>query len=333
MSKISNSLSKFKLNLKDKVVLTEAATGSYGITAVVAAMAGADVYALAKDSAYGSIEDSKNNVLAMAKKAGVESRITFIESVEEIKGHVDIVTNSGFVRPINRKLIDHLSEKSVITLMYEPWEFREEDIDIEYAYSKKVKVYGTNEGDQRLKTMEYIGLTVLYLLLNKKVSSFSEKNILILGNAKFADPVKRVLTQNSYKTHIVYSYSEKIDVSKYDVIVVAENEKQNILIGHDGAYIATNDLNQDHLVLHICGSVDFSNAKFDFLPENPKPFGYMSYRTDFVDDQALIDLQVGSLSVAEGMLVAGEKNLEGSEYKKFMEANYPALSFENSKYW
>ena len=49
ISKIKYSLDKFNLNLTGKVVLTEAATGAYSVTPVIAAMAGAKVYALAKE--------------------------------------------------------------------------------------------------------------------------------------------------------------------------------------------------------------------------------------------------------------------------------------------
>ena len=75
---------------------------------------------------------------------------------------VDILTNTGFLRPINKKLIKALTPKCVIPLMWEPWEFRPEEIDIDACVERGIKVYGTNEADPRLKTMDYIGWIVLF---------------------------------------------------------------------------------------------------------------------------------------------------------------------------
>ena len=45
---IKNSIEKFELNIKDKIVLTEAATGNFVVTPIIAALAGANVYAITK---------------------------------------------------------------------------------------------------------------------------------------------------------------------------------------------------------------------------------------------------------------------------------------------
>ena len=46
---IINSIKKFELNLKNLTVLTEAATGNFKVTAVIAALAGAKVIAFTKN--------------------------------------------------------------------------------------------------------------------------------------------------------------------------------------------------------------------------------------------------------------------------------------------
>jgi hypothetical protein len=48
---------------------------------------------------------------------------------------------------------------------------------------------------------------------------------------------------------------------------------------------------------------------------------------------AVIDLHTAGLKVAEGMLSANSAGLKGEEYKLFMEKNYPALGFDDQKYW
>jgi hypothetical protein len=330
LNKINNSILKFDLNLKNKIVLTEAATGSYSSTPIIALLAGAKkVYALVKETKYGTFEDVKKEF----EKYLNNPNFKIIKSLKEITHKIDIVTNSGFVRPIDEKFINYLDSNSVVTLMYEPWEFRSSDIDLELLHKNNIKVYGTNEHDKRLRTMDYIGLTVLYHLLDDKITAFSKNKLLILGNEEFTEPIERILTHNDYLVHVVNNYDELVNIEDFDIFIVAENKDTRYIIGHKDSYININFLNKEQKVIHICGNVDFKNAHFSHKPEKPVSFGYMSYRTDFIDDMALIDLQTASLKVAEGMIEANKLNLKNKDYKKFMESNYPSLSFDNNLYW
>ncbi len=334
LEKIDYSISKLELNLSDKIVLTEAATGNYMCTAIIADKAGAKrVYALAKDSIYGTIDDIKREYKEYFL-LNRDSNIVIIDSLDEIKEKVDIITNSGFIRPINEEVLKYTHKNSVITLMYEPWEFREGDIDLELVYKKGLKVYGVNEHNEKLRIMDYIGITVLYLLLDLKISHFSNREILVLGTYDFTEPIERTLKKNGYKVTMINDYKESIDINRYDIFVVAEHQRDREVIGNSkDAFIKTSDILDDKVVIHISGNVDFNGASFLHLPSKPAPFGYMSYRTDFIDNMAVIDLQTGSLKVAEGMLEANRLNLKGREYKDFVEQNYYGLAFSDEKYW
>ncbi|WP_413581363.1 hypothetical protein [Bdellovibrio sp. HCB288] len=335
-TKIIKSIKKFDLNMDGRVVLTEAATGVYAVTAVIAAMAGAKVYALAKESDYGDfskINSDMQKLIGGFADRSFNSRIKIIKDLSEINDHIDVVTNSGFVRPINEKLMDLLTKDSAISLMYEPWEFRESDIDLKQAVAKGIKVYGVNEHDQRLRTMEYIGFIALYLLLEQKITPFSNKKILVLGGSKFSDPVNKILMQNEYNVDVVSRYETATDITKYDVVILVENEDAQLLVGDEGAYISSGELMGNHLMIHICGNVDVNNVKCALIPASPKKYGFMSFRTDFIDSMALVDLQTAGLAVGEGMIKANCLGLKGFQYKKFMETNYPALAFEFEKYW
>ena len=59
----------------------------------------------------------------------------------------------------------------------------------------------------------------------------------------------------------------------------------------------------------------------------------MSYTADYTDSQAVIDLHTAGLKVAQGMMKANEMNLNKKKFRKYMIENYPAMSFENKKYW
>ena len=332
-NKIISSIKKFKLDLKGKIVLTEAATGNYVVTPVIAALSGATVFALTKNSKYGSTEYVRDQTYKLAKKAGVSSRINIINNIDDIDlEEIDILTNTGFLRPINRKKIKRLSPRCVIPLMWEPWEYRSADLDIEACLERGIKVYGTNESHKYLRTLEYIGYVTLYLLLDNKLSPKSS-HILLIGCKRFVEPVSKILRLNNYTTSEITDYTRPASVDEADAIIVLEHERKNLIIGNTDAFIKVSSIRNDQMVIHICGNVSFKGAKFRYVPEKPKPFGYMSFTADYIDIQAVIDLHTAGLKVAEGMLKANKLFLSGKDYKVFMETNYPALSFDEPKFW
>lgn len=331
--KIISSIKKFHLSLKNKIVLTEGATGNYRVTPVIAALAGAKVYAVAKDSGYGSSKEAMRQIYCLAGKMNVRAKITIVENINGIDlSKVDVLTNTGFLRPISSSLVNRLASKCVIPLMWEPWEYRESDLDLWACHGRGIKVYGTNESDKRLRIREYIGLTVLSLLLNNHLSPFSAK-ILLVGCKRFVGPVENILKINNYSVLTITNYNHFVSMDDIDAIVVLEHERNIPVIGGNEAFINKKNINRDTLVIHICGNVLLKHADFNYIPKNPRRFGYMSYTADFIDDKAVIDLHTAGLRVAEGMLKANKLGLNGLKYKIFMEKNYSALSFDNSKLW
>lgn len=331
-SKILKSLKKFDLNLSGKIVLTEAASGNYVVTPILAAIAGAKVYALFKESIYASFNEVKLQIKELADEFKVFDKITIITSYNDIDlSEIDILTNTGFNRPINKQLINKLSPKCVIPLMWEPWEYRSNELDLDACRERGIKVYGTNESDPRLRTMDYIGYIVLSLLLMEKQSPFSS-NILVLGDEHFAPPIIRILEKNNYSASYSGDYNERIILNDFNVVVFAEHNNHGLLLGEKGL-IKPSELSNNHLLIHIAGNVDVSKVKCKVIPDKPANFGYMSFTTDYIDSMAVIDLHTAGLIVAEGMSKAKENGLVGKMFKNFIESNYPGLAFENQKYW
>ena len=335
IKKIFDAINKFNLNLKNKTVLTEAATGNFVVTPIIAALAGAKVFALTKESKNGTIEEVKKQTYSLAKRVNTVSKIQITTNLDKIDlNKIDILTNLGFLRPINKSIISKLSPKCVIPLMWEPWEYRKDELDLDACYEKGIKVYGTNESDPRLKTMDYIGYIVLYFLLKNKLSPFSA-NVLVIGYKKFVEPIVYCLNQNNYSYKKITNYNRKVEnINEFDVIVIAENKSPKLIIGKDkNSYIELNLLSNETLLIHIAGNVELKGKNISCEPKEPQKFPYMSVTTDFIDSQAVIDLHTAGLKVAEGMLEANRLNLSQKEYKNYMESNYPALAFQNKKYW
>lgn len=324
------AIHKFELNLSGKIVLTEAASGNYVCTPLLAALAGANVYAFGKDSEFGTYSEVKKELMEFAIKLKINDKINIINNFNHVPlEEMNIVTNTGFLRPINRILINRLSSECVIPLMWEPWEHRPAELDIEACVEKGIKVYGTNESDERLRTFEYIGYIVLYWLLHFKLSPFSAK-ILILGNHEFVEPIKSVLQKLNYYFKVITDYNSNVNIKDFNCIVIAEYKSDKMIIGDDA--VIHIDSITDQKIIHISGNVCLNDYKY-CIPKNPKVFPYMSFTTDFIDKKAVIDLHAAGLKVAEGLLNANMLGLKGLEYKDFMEKNYPALSFSKKKFW
>lgn len=333
--KIKKSINKFNLNLKDKIVLTEAATGNFVITPIIAALAGANVYAYTRDSKYGTISEVIKQTNNLTSQLCLSNKIKIITDFDEVDlKRIDILTNTGFLRPINKKLINKLSKKCVIPLMWEPWEYRKNELDLEACFEKGIKVYGTNETDPRLSTMDYIGYIVLYFLLQNKLSPFSA-NVLVIGCKKFVEPIVNCLNLNNYSYKKITNYDRKVEnINEFNAIIIADNMSDRLIIGKDkDAFIDLNNMSNEVLLIHIAGNINIEGKNIKCKPKEPNKFPYMSFTTDFIDNKAVIDLHTAGLKVAEGMLKANELNLHGIEYKKYMELNYPALAFDNKKYW
>lgn len=334
--KIIQSINKFNLDLNNKTVLTEAATGNYVVTPVIAAVAGADVIAFTRDSRYGSVKDVLCQTEQLSNVFHVKDKIKITTDLNHIPlDSIDVLTNTGFLRPINAELIDRLSSCCVIPLMYEPWEFRKEDLDLDACAKKGIKVYGTDENDPRLKTMDYIGYIILYFLLNEKISPLSQPHILLLGNKRFIEPVYNILKNNGYTVKKIDDYNSplKDDVRLFDVIILLEHKRDSLLIGDESAFISSDSINPETLLIHIAGNVSIKGTHYKCIPDNPALFGNMSFTCDYIDSTAVIDLHTAGLKVAEGMIRANELALESVDYKKFMTRNYPSIAFPNKKYW
>jgi len=134
-NKIDDAVNRLNLDLSGKVVLTEAATGAYIVTPVIAALAGAEVYAFTKDTRYGTVADVRKQTNELVDLfSDKKLNVTIIDKLTpEIIAKADIITNSGHLRPLNNEKLQHSKKGVVIPLMYEAWEWRDADLDIEFC--------------------------------------------------------------------------------------------------------------------------------------------------------------------------------------------------------
>src|SRR5271157_4836151 len=101
-----DAVRRCELDLSGMTVLTEAASGAYSVTPVLAALAGAKrVFALARDSRFGTFDEVARGTIALARMANSSERIEIVsEKRRGIVAAADIITNSGHLRPIDREM-------------------------------------------------------------------------------------------------------------------------------------------------------------------------------------------------------------------------------------
>lgn len=306
---MKKAVAKFGLNLTGKRILTEAANNAFLWTPIIAALGGAEcVYAITATSRYASAEEVMRETKFHAERLGVANCIEISTCKhEEYIESADIITNLGFVRPIDGWMVERFKSDAVICLMWEPWEFRSTDIDLTACRRKGIMVLGTNEQDPQLQTSRYVAMTVVKLLLENNVEIY-DTNILLLGNGHFIQKTRSLI--ESMGARVVFSPEACSDM--LDCIVCLEHESDICLIGNEGlvdlmAFPAT-----PPLVIHVCGNIDIEHvcaAGAMLVPSYPASPGVMSFTTDHVGPKPVIDLHTAGLKVGQAWLDRDEEVL------------------------
>ncbi len=343
---IHNAIKKFGLNLDGLSVFTEAATGTYAFTSIIAALAKAkEVYAYTRDSKYGKKEDIRKQIVALAGEFEVSDRIVVVyDKSAEIIGKCDIVTNSGFVRPIDKKIIDAMKQTAVVPLMFEAWENRQTDIDLAYCHQKGIPVLGTNEGKDGANLFDCLGFLVSKVLLECGMEVFGN-NILILGGNEIATAFQQFFNRNFIKaTLITFNEAENepergvihyklfqqlAPTDEYDAVICAELLGDALLVGEDGVINAGNlHRFSDSLFVHVCGKVEMDFVKqkgIRMYPESIASLQHMSVAGDYLGPSIPIQLTTAGLKVGE---IMARLRIEGKACEEVIElaAKNPLIS-------
>lgn len=195
IDKLYRQVRALELDLRGKTVLTEAASGAYIVTPVLAAIAGAKVFAFSKTTRYGKVEEIFSNTRALAdsfKEFALD--IHLIDQLSpEIISQADIITNSGHLRPLNELILKYAKDEVVIPLMYEAWEWRDADMDISYIRKRNIRVGATNERHPRIDVFNYLGDMALKQIFDSGICPYKNKFILLCNN-DFGPFIAKVLS-------------------------------------------------------------------------------------------------------------------------------------------
>jgi hypothetical protein len=301
------------LNLSELAVLTEAATGAYGVTAVIAALAGArKVYALARASRYGSAAQAADWVLQLARAAGIAERIDIIESIPaDVLGDVDIVTNSGHLRPLTAALIDQLPSSAVVALMFEAWEFRPEDIDLEACNRRGIPVVGINERHKAVDVFSFLGELCAKQLHDCGIAVCRNRFALVCDNL-FAESMMRGLSGLGADVEL-FPKVEAVRRGEWDAVIIALRPTCEPRIGRSEArHLAA--VTPEAVIVQFWGDVNRELAASHGLnvwPTEPPALGHMAVLLSEIGPEPVIRLQAGGLRAAECIRRGGAPSLNG----------------------
>ena len=304
-----NAISRVSLDLKGLVILTEAASNHFSLTPLIAAMAGADrVIALGCDSRHGSFTKVRDELLDLADAWGVNDRVLVTDDrCDTFISQADVVTNLGFVRPLDADFLSRLKKTVALPLMWETWEFREQDMDLGACRRLGIPILGTNEDHPELGTTSFLGPVAIRLLFELEVEVLRSR-VVVVGGGKFAISIRAALVgAGAESVEVVVPTKDMGRLACWDsadAIIFAEHRIPDLLLGAGGWLdpIWLANINPAICLAHICGNLNEASLKNAGLRYAPAPIaglGYMSVTTNFVGPRPLIDLHAAGLRVGE----------------------------------
>lgn len=293
-----------RLDLSGMVVLTEAASDAWVVTPVLAALAGAKkVFAVARSSCYGTIEEIERETTGLARMAAVSERIEIIsEKRADIVAQADIVTNSGHVRPIDAGMVRCMKPTAVIPLMFEAWEFRSGDVDIEACRRLDIPVAGTNERHPAVDVFSYLGIMAVKMLLDAGIAVHGSR-VLVWCDNFFRPFLVKGLTVAGAVVESVEKLEDGAEALGADAILVALRPKAQPVVGRREAAVI-GPRYPTAVVAQFWGDMDrraLACQGVPFWPLEPPPPGHQGILLSSLGPEPIIRLQSGGLKVGEVM--------------------------------
>jgi hypothetical protein len=338
--KLQHIIKDLNIQLEGDCVLTEAASGAYACTPVLAALAGAEVHAFARHSHYGTANECIEQVKALAEKCGVSNRIHFhIEKNEMPWEKATVITNSGALRPLDSAILERVSSSCRIPLMFEAWEFRSQDLDLDFCKSKGIAVAGTNERHAQVDVFGYLGDMVVRQIQDAKQTPYRNKFI-VVSNNDFTPFLFTSLVKMSEGVGVYCPLEYKSEIENLGATYLGDwNEteipvewKSAAAVIYTGSPFSENlwgkfpllnlevwkNLNSP-LFLRFAGDLnegDFLQHEIEFYPSNV-PAGHMGILPSAIGWDPIVRLQAGSLKVTE-LMKTNEVNLNNEELAQYL---------------
>ncbi len=312
---IEQVISTLQIDLSGLTVLTEAGSGLFVYTPLIAARAGAtQVFVWTRDSSYGKASDIIERCKQLAHSFGVPDVMVFAENnrpTEHIE-KADIITNLGFVRPLNEEFLKKVKHGTVIPAMCEAWEVREKDIDVTYCKKKNIPLAGTWENFPAIEVFNYSGPLAVKLAHEGGFEVF-KNNIVVWSDDHFGQVISETFKRFGAKNVIMTTSVEQLyeNSSGLDFVFLCDYSEQATLLGKDGIIdiAKIKEWNPSCGFIHLYGKVDSAFLRENNISFYPQKDGYasvMSHTLAYLGPAPVINLHAAGLKVGECL----KKNVE-----------------------
>jgi hypothetical protein len=296
------------LDLRGRTVYTEAATGAYVVTPILAALAGARrVTAITRATPYGSVDEVIAQTKEIAELLGVWEQIAVgTERSPADVAEADVVTNSGHVRPIDAEFVSWMKPGAVVPLMFEAWEIQcgRFDIDLNALRMKGVQIAGTNERHPAVGVFEHLGPMAVVLLTECGIAVRGAR-VAVLCDNPFLPYLVGGLDRAGAEAWAGDSLGAIADQpAQADVVLVALRPTGYPTVDAAAAQQLARRW-PDAIVVQYWGDIDRSALAAAGLPywppEPPRP-GHMAVLPSAVGPEPIVRLQAGGLRVGQVLL-------------------------------
>lgn len=324
---IREAINLLQLDLTGARVLTEAASGVYAVTAVLAAAAGAEVYALTCDSSYASTPEVKRQVRTLADLAGIgRDQIAIDTDRSSVPGDLSIITNLGFVRPVDGTLLKRLAPDGVVSYMCEAWEVREGDVDLDTCDKLEVPVAGVWEDFDGLDIFRSCGQLAVKLCFEIGLEVAGNRFV-VMSADKFGPVLASALESNLATVYLLSSAAEMNEhlVAQADAIIVADyTSDATVLGGVIGPSVAKLvQWNPDLLVIQFAGVSNVAGlrkAGVRVFPERQLRPHRMAFTLAHLGARPTIFLHAAGLKVGELLWRARTSDAIPSRFGELVQA-------------
>jgi hypothetical protein len=305
---ITETIRRLQLDLRGLVVLTEAGSNAFAVTPAIAAAAGARrVLAVALDSRHGRASDVRRQALEVAGHLDAGGRIEFLDAASPAAiAEADIVTNLGFVRPIDASFVRQMKTTAVVPLMCEAWEVRPGDVDLEACRAHGIAVAGTNEHQDLLPIFSFCGLVAVRLLLDAALEIRGQR-IAILGWDAFATEIESALAAlhaTVIRPADRATVAVRDSIRDADVVLVADYESATPVVADAGLLTPADvaKLAPGATVVQFAGGVDaaaLATHGVQCFPGTPVEPRRMAYTLAVLGPTPVIWLHGAGLKIGE----------------------------------
>ena len=315
------------LDLNDMTVLTEAASGWFSATALLAALAGASVVAIGRDSHYGSFETVQSAMNRQAARLGVADRVRYTSNRRDpMVADCNIVTNCGFVRPLDADLLSKVGNDAVISYMYEAWEARQRDVDLKFCETQGIPVYYSDEDGWGQGVFSSCGMLAVKLCMEAGLE-VAGNAIGVVSSDRFGDVILSALRMAGANARSVLLGSENA-TGLFDAIVVADYCQDGTVIDKAAANeTLASLLSPGGTVIQFVGPNDraaIRESGFGVYPDEDLVPHRMARTLAHLGPRPVVRLSAIGLKVGGVAATGVQRGLHGRELDSFVVENSPA---------